>query len=348
MRWIAAVVRSALLVCVVAAAAACKTFKPPFARLESAVVSDRYAGSLSRANVRVVRGDSVVAPSISMRLLKGDSIATSSTTRLVVNFAVGYEVTLDTSTAIFIENPSIFLRVGQAFIRLIRGNGGDTTKLDTNTPQAQLHDVGTEYLVSVTPGATTVRVASGIVEASSRDGRWPSVRYSELEWGEIGSDTRPNRGQRLNRDQFESQIRWVRQVERLTKVPVPKLDSMTETQARSAAERAGFRVMFVTHREEADRAPETVVDQTPSAGESAAPGTYINLVLAKEPKKACTVPNITQKQEAEAKRLLEAARLTGQPTRDNGDTPIVTSQTEKAGAKVQCGSVVHYRVGVIG
>ena len=348
MRTIGAGVRNTLVVCVVAAVAACKTFKPPFARLESAVVSDRYAGSLSRANVRVVRGDSVVAPSISMRLLKGDSIVTSSTTRLVVTFAVGYEVTLDTSTAIFIENPSIFLRVGQAFIRLIRGNGSDTTRLDTNTPQAQLHDVGTEYLVSVTPRSTTVRVANGIVEASTRDGRWPSVRYSELEWGEIGTDTRPERGQRLTRDQFESQIRWVRQVERLTKIPVPKLDSMTETQARSAAERAGLRVLLVTHRESADHAPGTVVDQTPSAGESAAPGTYINLVLAKEPRKECTVPNITEKRETEAKRLLEAARLTGQPTRDPGELDMVTSQTEKAGSKVQCGSVVHYRVGVVG
>ena len=129
---------------------------------------------------------------------------------------------------------------------------------------------------------------------------------------------------------------------------MPKLDSMTEAQARSAAERAGLRVMFVTHREEAGRAPGTVVDQTPSAGESAAPGTYINLVLAKESKKECTVPNITEKGGAEAKRLLEAARLTGQPTRDDGEMDVVTSQTEKAGSKVQCGSVVHYRVGRIG
>ena len=348
MRRIAAEVKSILVVCVAAAVPACKAFTPPFARLESTVVSDRYDGSPSRANVRVVRGSSVVAPSISMRLLKGDSIVTSSTTRAVITFAVGYEVTLDTSTAIFIENPSIFLRIGQAFIRLIRGNGGESTKLDVNTPQAQLHDVGTEYLVSVTPRSTMVRVAKGAVEASAPDGRWPRIRYSEMDAGEIGSESGPRRVRRLSRDQFEAEIRWVRQVERITKVPVPRLDSMTEAQARAAAGRAGFSVLLVTHREEAGRAPGTVVDQTPRAGETAAPGTYISLVLAKAPRGDCEVPNITEKREAEAKRLLEAARLTGQATRDPGELNIVTSQTEKPKTKVRCGSVVPYRVGRIG
>jgi PASTA domain-containing protein/FecR-like protein len=347
MSTVSSIVTRALLAGIVVALPACKAFRPPFARLESAVVSDRYQGSPSQANVRVVRENAVVAPSISMRLLKGDSIVTSATTRVVVTFAAGYEVTLDTNTAIFIENPSIFLRFGQAFIRLIRGKA-DTTRLDTNTPQAVLHDVGTDYLVTVTPRSTMVRVSSGAVEASSRDGRWPRVRYTELEAGEIGADSPPSPKQRISRDRLEAEIQWVRNVERITKILVPKLDSMTEAQARAAAERAGFRVLLVTHRETADIAPGLVVDQTPAAGTREAPNTYISLVLAKAPKRECTVPDITGKMENEAKRLLEAARLAGQATRDQGDTPMVTKQTEKAGSKVACGSVVHYRVGVIG
>lgn len=338
-----------LAVLVASSLAACKAITPAFARLESAVVRDQYAGSPARANVRVVRGDSVVAPSISMRLLKGDSIITSATTRVVIDFAAGYEVTLDTSTAIYIENPSIFLRIGQAFIRKLRG-APDT--LTTRTPQAVLHDAGTEFLVTVTPNVTTVRVAEGAVDAEARDGDYPTVRYSAFEQGEIGAGRGPQRMPRLGRAELDAQLRWVRQVERITKIPVPRLDSMTEAQARAALERVGLRVLFTTQRETADYAPGLVIEQTPSAGDSVAPGTFINLVLAKEGARAvrgqCTVPNITGKKEIEAKRLLEAARLAGQSTERIGEIDVVTSQREKAGSLVRCGSVVHYTWGRIG
>ena len=328
---------------------ACRSATPPFARLESAVVGDQYAGSPTRTHVRVVRGDSVVAPSVAMRLFKGDSIITSATTRVVVTFEAGYEVTLDTNTAIFIENPSVFLRIGQAFIRKLLGQrpASDTTKLDVHTPQATLHDAGTEYLVSVNRGATDVSVLTGAVEAASRVSAW-RARYSALERGRIDS-TRGQRMPPLSREALEAELRWVRRVDRLTKIAVPRLDSMTEAQARAALERVGLRVLFVLQRETSDFAPGLVIEQSPVAGANAAPGTYVTLTVAKEPPSSqCTVPNIIEKKEAEAKRLLEAARLRGEVTQRIGEIDVVTSQSARAGSRVRCGSVVQYTWGRVG
>jgi hypothetical protein len=339
--------RTCILATCVLPLAACSSATPVFARLESAVVQDQYAGSPQSANIRIVRGESVVAPSISMRLQKGDSIITSSTSRAVVTFAAGYAVTLDTSTAIHIENPSIFLRIGRAFIRKIRG-APDT--LTTRTPQAVLHDAGTEFLVTVTASETSVQVAEGAVDAESHDGTYPTIRYRAMEHGVISSRG-AQRMPTLTREELNTQLAWVRQVQRITRILVPQLDSMTEAQARATLDRVGLRVLIVTRREVTGYAPGVVVDHTPSAGDSVAPGTFVNLVLAREARPArgeCTVPNIVEKTEAEAKRLLAAAQLTGRATERIGEIDVVTSQVEEAGSKVQCGSVVQYKWGRIG
>jgi hypothetical protein len=241
---------AAVCVAIVVVVAVSACVKPPFARLESAVVGDQSTGSPARANVRVIRGDSVVDPSISMRILKGDSIITSSSTRVVVTFAAGYEVTLDTSTAIYIENPSIFLRIGQAFIRRLRGTP-DT--LTTHTPQAVLHDAGTAYLVTVTPRATSVRVEEGAVDAGARDGGYPIVRYSRLDQGEITLGAGPQRMAKLQPAELETHLTWVRQVARISKVPsgktllqpralctVPLIVGKTEAEAKRLLKAAGL------------------------------------------------------------------------------------------------------------
>lgn len=330
-----------------ASLSACATLKtmntPAFARLESAVVGDRYAGSVSRENVRVVRGATVVAPSTGMRLLKGDSIITSRTTRIVINFAAGYEVTLDTSTAIFIENPSIFLRIGQAFIRALVGTR-EPEKLDTHTPQATLHDRGTEYLVTVGGQGSDVTVVTGAVEATSRDGRWSGVTYTARQQGRIDTQRGPLPMQRLSEGQLQGRLAWVRRVEAITKVPVPSVDGMTEDAARSTLQRAGLSVMFVLHRETDAVAPGRVVDQSPGAGQTTAPGTYVTLTLAKEPRQQmCTVPDIVSKTEGAALELLQQARLRGQLTGTRG-ARTVTSQVPGQGKRVACNSTVSYKM----
>ncbi|MEO8562250.1 MAG: PASTA domain-containing protein [bacterium] len=328
-----------------ASGSACKTATPAFARLESAVVDDRYAASLASANVRVVRADNVVSPSVAMRLLKGDSITTSPTTRVVVTFAAGYEVTLDTSTAIYIENPSIFLRIGQAFIRKLIGGraSSDTAKLDTHTPQVTLHDAGTEFLVTVSGEATDVRVVSGVVEASSRDGRWSGVRYTARQQGRIETQRGRLPMQPLTDGELVTRLAWVRRVEAITKVAVPRVDAMAEDAARATLQRAGLRVLFVLHRETDAVPPGQVVEQSPTAGELAAPGTYVTLTLAKAVRTAmCTVPDIVGRSEVDAKKLLDGAKLRGQSARHDPNATTVRSQELAKGTRVACGTTVKY------
>jgi hypothetical protein len=321
---------------------------PAFARLESAVVDDRYATNPSSANVRIVRAGSVVSPSLGMRLAKSDSIITARGTRAVVVFGAGYEVTLDTSTAIFIENPSIFLRIGQAFIRKLLGGraASDTAKLDTHTPQVTLHDAGTEFLVSVGDQGTDVRVVSGAVDASSRDGAWAGVRYGPREQGHITAQGRRITMQPLTARELAAQLAWVRRVEAITKISVPSVDRMTESAARSTLDRAGLRVMFVMPRETDAVEPGLVVEQSPAAGQTTAPGTFITLTLAKAPRPStCTVPNLVGQTETDAKRLLASAQLRGDVTRSDPNSTTVTAQDLRAGSRVACGTTVKYTVG---
>lgn len=351
----------AVLAALALSVSACASMTP-FARLTSAVVDDRYAGSLSSASLRVVRGNTVVAPSTSMGLLKGDSIITSPTTRAVVTFKAGYEVTLDTNTAIYIENPSIFLRIGQAFIRKVFGarTSSDTAKkLDTHTPQVSFTEVGTEYLVSVSGQATDVMVVSGAVAASSRDGRWPGVTYTARQGGRI-TQGGPLRIQPVSDRQLADQLRWVRRVEAITKVPVPNVGSMTEDAARTELQRAGLRESpYVMHRETADVAPGLVVDQSPGAGQTAAPGTYVTLTLAKAPPtrsvpadstrvlSRCVVPDLYKKSETTAKAMLERARLRWTIVSRDPNSSTVVKQDPASSTRVACNSVVKLTISTI-
>ena len=158
--------------------------------------------------------------------------------------------------------------------------------------------------------------------------------------------------QRLTQSQADAQLAWVRRVERITKVPVPSVESMTEAAARSTLDRAGFRVLFVLHRETDAVAPGRVVEQSPGAGQLAPPGTYVTLTLAKAARGAqgpaeageCIVPDIERKSVTEARRLLEAARLRGEVTRRDRNVTTVGRQDPKKGSRVSCGTVVKYTV----
>ena len=323
----------------------------PFARLETAVTNDKFDNTLSRSELRVVRDDVVIAPSLAMRLQKGDSIGTGSGTQVMMTFAAGYEVTLDTGTAIYIENPSIFLKWGRAFIKRITGA---TDTLDTHTRHATLHDVGTSYVVTVTPAVTTVRVESGIVAARARDATAvPWERYGPLEGGVIVAGQRPTRTPAISRDQMDQELGWVRRIDRLSNVIVPQLDSMTETEAHAALDRVGLKWLIVLHRKTGRYAPERVVESTPGAGEKVRPGTYVTLVLEKPGSNEsdgvaqCVVPVITDRTRAEAEKVLAGANLRGEVIRRVGERDIVSSQLTKARTRVPCGTIIQFVWGVL-
>ncbi len=336
-----------LVLCAGALVAGCTPVPSAFARLDSAVTRDKFTNNPSKSDVRVVRDDVVLSPSVSMALKKGDSISTSSSAQIVMTFAAGYEVTLDTGTAIYIENPSIFLKWGRAFIRRLTGTP-DT--LDTHTRHATLHDVGTSYVVSVTPEVTTVRVETGVVAARMRGDSSPWTEYGALEGGQIRVGQRPTRTARISADQMEQELRWVRRIDQISNIVVPQLDSMTERDARSALDRAGLRVLFVTHRTTGRYAPGRVIESTPGAGQKTKPGTYVNLVLEKAAARdtqarQCRVPTITDMPEKTALALLARANLRGEAISRVGERDIVTTQQEKSGTMIACGSVVHYTWG---
>jgi hypothetical protein len=335
----------AFLVAVSGCASVQRAFTPPFARLESAVVGDRYS-ERPNGDLRVVRAGAVVSPSTSMALLKGDSITTSRNARVIITFRDGYEVTLDTSTTIYIENPSIFVRIGQAFIRTLLGKNGapPSEKFETHTPQGTLHGRGTEYFVSVGGQGTDVTVVSGLVDASSPDGRWGGVTYSARQSGRIDPQRGPLRMQTLSDGQVDARMAWVRRVRAISKVPVPRVESMTENEARSTLQRAGFKLSFVVlHRETDAVPPGQVVEQSPAAGDSVAPGSVVTLTVSKAPRQEmCQVPKIIGLTEAVALRTLAGARLKGERTRLDRGAEYVTTQDPKQDSRIACDSPVRY------
>jgi serine/threonine-protein kinase len=66
-------------------------------------------------------------------------------------------------------------------------------------------------------------------------------------------------------------------------IPIPDLLGMASGDARTRLEMEGLQLGTVTRRRTADASPGTVVAQTPAAGTLAAPGTVVDVVVARSP-----------------------------------------------------------------
>jgi beta-lactam-binding protein with PASTA domain len=66
-------------------------------------------------------------------------------------------------------------------------------------------------------------------------------------------------------------------------IPVPDLLGMSVADARTRLEAEGLQVGTVTRRRTAESNPGTVVGQKPAAGTLAAPGTVVDLIVARSP-----------------------------------------------------------------
>lgn len=66
-------------------------------------------------------------------------------------------------------------------------------------------------------------------------------------------------------------------------IPVPDLVGMASADARTRLEVEGLQLGTVTRRRTADASPGTVVGQSPGAGTLAAPGTVVDIVVARSP-----------------------------------------------------------------
>src|SRR6266576_4463725 len=66
-------------------------------------------------------------------------------------------------------------------------------------------------------------------------------------------------------------------------IPIPDLLGMAAADARTRLEMEGLRLGTVTRRRTSEASPGTVVAQTPAAGTLAAPGTVVDIVVARSP-----------------------------------------------------------------
>jgi len=66
-------------------------------------------------------------------------------------------------------------------------------------------------------------------------------------------------------------------------IPVPDLLGMASTDARTRLETEGLQLGTVTRRRTTEASPGTVIAQSPAAGTLAAPGTVVDIVVARSP-----------------------------------------------------------------
>ena len=66
-------------------------------------------------------------------------------------------------------------------------------------------------------------------------------------------------------------------------IPIPDLLGMASADARTRLETEGLQLGTVTRRRTSGASPGTVVGQSPAAGTLAAPGTVVDIVVARSP-----------------------------------------------------------------
>ena len=126
-------------------------------------------------------------------------------------------------------------------------------------------------------------------------------------------------------------------------VPVPNVVGLTQTQAQSALVSAGLVLGSVTSEFSDSVAAGIVLQQSPSSGTTASPGSAITLVLSKGPQNV-SVPNVVGLTQAQAQSVLVSAGLVlGTVTSEFSDTVaagIVLQQSPSSGATASSGSAV--------
>lgn len=90
-------------------------------------------------------------------------------------------------------------------------------------------------------------------------------------------------------------------------ISVPDLAGLSKQKARIKLKNKGLKLGTVTQKIDSKAAAGTVIDQKPKSGKSVATKTSVNIVIAKE--SFVAVPDLTGKDEAEARRILRASGL---------------------------------------
>jgi eukaryotic-like serine/threonine-protein kinase len=125
-----------------------------------------------------------------------------------------------------------------------------------------------------------------------------------------------------------------------TEVEVPDVAGKSQSQARSALKEAGLTVEDVRFEDNADVDPERVIRTDPAAGEPVDPKTPVTIYLATA---TASVPNVVNKTESQAKRLLKNAGFkVDVDTEVNGEVAVgrVVRTDPNQNSKLDRGSTV--------
>jgi eukaryotic-like serine/threonine-protein kinase len=132
----------------------------------------------------------------------------------------------------------------------------------------------------------------------------------------------------------------------LEPVDIPNVVGQLYDSAAGSLQGAGF---AVARRDvESSQPKDTVIDQQPKGGGSAARGSTVTLYVSKGPKEA-TIPDVTSQDEASAQQTLEQSGFTvdvqEQDTTDPSQDGIVLEQDPVGGTKAKPGTTVTITVG---
>jgi len=134
-------------------------------------------------------------------------------------------------------------------------------------------------------------------------------------------------------------------------VSVPSVVGESEGEAKASLRAAGLQVGTVTGRESSEKAPGTVLSQSPEGGGSAASGQRVDLVVARAPKNV-TVPRVVGKSEARAAGELGHAgfqpRSVTRTVTEPAEVGIVLDQSPAGGRTASRGATVTITVGTLG
>lgn len=274
-----------------------------YGELHGVTIEDRSASPAEVADLDFVREGEDQTARLGMSLKKADELATPAGMRALLFLNAGFEVVLDSGTVIAIENPSIRVRVGRIFAKVV-GAVRESLTIHSQFSTATIR--GTEVIFTVDPDSTvTVRVLEGRVTAESTDGTYPPQEYGPLQGGTFRRGRPPQRMPDINAAEASRLTQWVRDIERLTVVSVPGVQGRTEQEARAALEDLGFRVVVLTGSITGQPAG-TVVSQSPSAGDPQRPGATVFVTLEPE---SVPVPELVGQPRSQAEETLRNAGL---------------------------------------
>ena len=190
-------------------------------------------------------------------------------------------------------------------------------------------------------GRTVQEVTELLARSGLRVGRVTRRHTGRVRPGTV-IDQQPRAGEEVARNTAVDLV--VAEALPVVPVKVPPVIKMPEREAAAILRRSGLQVGRVTFRE-SDRPEGTIIDQNPRAGARVAPGTAVNVVIARAGAalpSAVMIPDLSGRTVQEAKSVLPR-ELRLEVTVRESDRPegTIIDQNPRAGARVAPGTVVN-------